>query len=421
MPLSRSCKRTAVSKNIKTLMKEGRPQKQAVAIALSTARKSGCAVKKAPKKGGKAGRAAPCGCSKAGRAGSPGGYSRMVDGWKLSWTPARPNTVYIDDELRGSWSDSAILISGRFRYDFPERIPEKVKRALPGFLRAAKAHGAPSAKAEKDHSKGRATPMRERAPIQIGKSVGGYRFDDHRHTTRQKVGLLMQQWHSSMGDPIYAVGSYYFANVVYPDADVVRRAHSALKRNLDHAKAGQHGWGRNEVLQLGTILAYLDWALDHDYSTGEAKGAGRAMGFNGRYSKTKNEKVGRALEKVLARYGTKVGMFVGKYPVYEFDTSVGKLRGYVMADGQTNNVWFMSRFDAPGRAAKVLHDVNPHSGKWNHYFPNADADAAATHLTRLLARVDVVGEPGRAYGYAKGRTKKRAAKKRGRAGRASGS
>ncbi|MCL2331535.1 MAG: hypothetical protein FWC61_03255 [Proteobacteria bacterium] len=40
MPLIRGCSREAVSKNIKTEVKAGKPRKQAVAIALSTARKN---------------------------------------------------------------------------------------------------------------------------------------------------------------------------------------------------------------------------------------------------------------------------------------------------------------------------------------------------------------------------------------------
>ena len=50
MPLKRGKSRDAVSKNIKTETKHGKPHKQAVAIALNEARKSGAKI---PKKGEK--------------------------------------------------------------------------------------------------------------------------------------------------------------------------------------------------------------------------------------------------------------------------------------------------------------------------------------------------------------------------------
>ena len=45
MPLIKSSKKSAVSANIRELIADGRPQKQAVAIALSTQRKYGSGKK----------------------------------------------------------------------------------------------------------------------------------------------------------------------------------------------------------------------------------------------------------------------------------------------------------------------------------------------------------------------------------------
>ena len=46
MPLKKSKSKKAVSENIKTDMKSGKPKKQAVAIALNTARKAGAKIPK---------------------------------------------------------------------------------------------------------------------------------------------------------------------------------------------------------------------------------------------------------------------------------------------------------------------------------------------------------------------------------------
>ncbi|MFX1767366.1 DUF6496 domain-containing protein [Paraburkholderia sp. A1RI-2L] len=46
MPLSKGKTRESISKNVKTEMKHGKSQKQAVAIALNQARKSGAKIPK---------------------------------------------------------------------------------------------------------------------------------------------------------------------------------------------------------------------------------------------------------------------------------------------------------------------------------------------------------------------------------------
>jgi hypothetical protein len=51
MPLKKSASKAAISENIRTEIKAGKPQRQAVAIALDTARRAGAKLPPKPKKG----------------------------------------------------------------------------------------------------------------------------------------------------------------------------------------------------------------------------------------------------------------------------------------------------------------------------------------------------------------------------------
>lgn len=58
---------------------------------------------------------------------------------------------------------------------------------------------------------------------------------------RIELGERMQQWHSSMGDPIYAVGSYYFAGDRYPVKATVEDALLNLQSDLSQARQMDRG------------------------------------------------------------------------------------------------------------------------------------------------------------------------------------
>ena len=50
---------------------------------------------------------------------------------------------------------------------------------------------------------------------------------------RTTLGERLCNWHSSMHDPVYAVGSFYVSGQVYPDKEIVDNAISNLTRDLD--------------------------------------------------------------------------------------------------------------------------------------------------------------------------------------------
>lgn len=76
---------------------------------------------------------------------------------------------------------------------------------------------------------------------------------------RQQVGLRLMNWHSSQGDPIYAVGSTYFdergAYRIYPQMSVLESARSRLETlyRKEHEQEAKQ--------ELDVLREWLDWEL----------------------------------------------------------------------------------------------------------------------------------------------------------------
>lgn len=106
---------------------------------------------------------------------------------------------------------------------------------------------------------------------------------------RAQLGSRLCNWHSSMHDPVYAVGSFYIDSRVYPDKDVVVDAVYNLTRDLDQFRRMQKGeavmverQGRkvdlkvfagytetdinDNILDLEEILSSLEEFMTEDYS-----------------------------------------------------------------------------------------------------------------------------------------------------------
>lgn len=87
---------------------------------------------------------------------------------------------------------------------------------------------------------------------------GGLHEEAGRIPNRKQLGLLMQNWHSGMGDPVYAVGSYYFADKPYPDPAIVEEA-------LDWFETVT-GRDARDTREIKSIVSGLRYFLKHDYA-----------------------------------------------------------------------------------------------------------------------------------------------------------
>lgn len=122
------------------------------------------------------------------------------------------------------------------------------------------------------------------AEPRFGKKLGTFEFDYMNRTSRQKVGALMTQYHGSMGDPYYAVGSYYIDNHTYPKLAVVEEALDQVESDIVKADAGASGWGKQEGKELRAIKRYLQWDI--------ARMKGAAGHASGRFSPPTFQTVG---------------------------------------------------------------------------------------------------------------------------------
>ena len=88
----------------------------------------------------------------------------------------------------------------------------------------------------------------------VGGNLGTYAPNSRlcgRRTDLRSLGLKMHNWHSSMGDPLYAVGSYFVGGDDYPDRDVVVRALDEVESLMRREKS------RTNLRELRSIHAGL--------------------------------------------------------------------------------------------------------------------------------------------------------------------
>lgn len=88
---------------------------------------------------------------------------------------------------------------------------------------------------------------------------------------RTELGLRLCNWHSSMHDPIYAVGSFYVSGQVYPDKSIVEDAISSLTSTLEESKrmlAGEKVMvvRQGRKIDLRVFAGYTDTDLNDNIS-----------------------------------------------------------------------------------------------------------------------------------------------------------
>jgi hypothetical protein len=115
--------------------------------------------------------------------------------------------------------------------------------------------------------------MREQDLQELEEDVDSTTYDPQENRelipfVRQQVGIRMLHWHSGQGDPIYAVGSFYFEGDPYPRLDVMTAAESRLDTLWN-----QHQSRSEEKRELGVILNWLRWEIAQSQSVNNNPGA----------------------------------------------------------------------------------------------------------------------------------------------------
>ncbi len=120
----------------------------------------------------------------------------------------------------------------------------------------------PDSECQAEHAYGededKADTKRARA---VRASEGGYHDVD-----LQALGEKMLHWHGSMGDPIYAVGSYFFSGKRHPQEGMEEKALSEFEKLLSLAEtpegAAHGGWSDDDVQELRDICDELQEVVD---------------------------------------------------------------------------------------------------------------------------------------------------------------
>jgi DNA repair protein RadC len=96
--------------------------------------------------------------------------------------------------------------------------------------------------------------------------------------SRKELGVAMHHWHHGQDDPIYMVGSYYYADRPYPDKVVVEDALGDIEAFVDRIPIQKERSTKKANLQeLKSIIASMKHFLSVDYPVGTSEANDSAL------------------------------------------------------------------------------------------------------------------------------------------------